>query len=153
MDVEILAGGASPGEELRSLLTWLLDEPEFHGRVRLREAAPHRGKMGLDVSALVLAFASGGGAVLATTALRTLGNVIVTWMKTRTSPVDVTVRWANGAEVTLAADEVNGLSADGVARLLDDLTKRLGTPPSNAGGGNSNGSGDTDAGPGPAPTG
>jgi hypothetical protein len=132
MEVEIVIDGASSGDELRSLQRWLLDEPEFRGRVVLREAAPRQAEMGLDIAALVLAFAGGGGAAFAATTARTLGNVIVTWMKARTSPVDVTVRWANGAEVILTADEIRGLSADGVARLLDDLTKRLGSLPGDA---------------------
>jgi hypothetical protein len=125
-----VAGTASAGDVLRNLRGWLLDEPDFRGRATLREAPARPGHMGPAVDALLLAFAGGGGAALGTETVRMLGGVLVAWLKARTSPVEVTVRRADGAEVTLSADDVRGLSADGVARMLDDLTLRLGPPSS-----------------------
>ena len=122
------AGAGSSSDVLRDLRGWLLDEQDFRGRATLREAPAGPGRMGPAVDALLLAFAGGGGAALGTAAVRTMGGVLVTWLKARTSPVEVTVRRADGAEVTLSADDVRGLSADGVARMLDDLVVRLGPP-------------------------
>jgi Effector Associated Constant Component 1 len=133
MDVEVMTGGVASGDELLSLRTWLLDEPEFRGRVSLRETPPQPGKMGPITDALVLALASGGGVVLARAALRTLGSVLVAWLRSRTGQVEVTARRADGAEVTLSATQVRRLSAADVAQLLDDLVSRLDPSPDGEG--------------------
>jgi hypothetical protein len=133
MDVEVMTGGVASGDELLSLRTWLLDEPEFRGRVNLRETPPQPGKMGPGADALVLALASGGGAVLVATALRTLGSVLVAWLRSRTGQVEVTARRADGAEVTLSATQVRRLAAADVAQLLDDLVSRLDPSPDGEG--------------------
>jgi Effector Associated Constant Component 1 len=123
--VEITVEGVASADELRNLRTWLLDEPELRGRVILREALPQPGEMGAGADALVLALA-GGGAVLAATTVRTLSGVLITWLKSRTSRVEVTVRRADGSGVTLSVTEVRKLSTDEVARMLDELVSRLG---------------------------
>ena len=130
-----MIGGVASGDELRSLRTWLLDEPEFRGRVTLRETPPQPGNMGPIADALVLALASGGGVVLARTALRTLGSVLVAWLRSRTGQVEATVRRADGAEVILIATQVRRLSAADVAKTLDDLVSRLDPSPDGEGDG------------------
>src|SRR5215470_2248345 len=129
MDVEVMIRGVASGDELISLRTWLLDEPEFRGRVSLRETPPQAGKMGPTADALVLALASGGGAMLVATALRTLGSVLVVWLKSRAGQVEVTARRVDGAEVTLSATQVRRLAAADVTQLLDDLVSRLDPSP------------------------
>jgi hypothetical protein len=133
MDVEVMIGGVASGDELRSLRTWLFDEPEFRGRVTLREMPPQPGNMGPSADALVLALASGGGAVLVATALRTLGSVLVEWLRSRTGQVEVTARRADGVEVTLSATQVRRLSAADVGKTLDDLVSRLDRSPDGEG--------------------
>lgn len=130
VNIEIMVDDIESGDEPRNLRGWLLDEPEFRGRVRLREALPRPGVMGPVPDALVLTLAGGGG-VVATATVRMLGSVLIAWLKSRTSQVEVTLRRADGAEVTLNATEVRKLSTDGVALMLDELATRLG--PSHAG--------------------
>ncbi len=46
MDVTVnVVEPAAAGEELRSLVTWLNEEEELRGRVRLLEAAPEPGSL------------------------------------------------------------------------------------------------------------
>jgi Effector Associated Constant Component 1 len=147
VDVEVTVESTASDDELRNLRTWLLDEPELRGRVMLRASLPQPGEMGPGAEALVLALAGGGGAVLAATTIRTLGSVLITWLKSRTSQVEVIARRADGTEVTLSATEVRKLSTDGVARMLDELVSRLG-PSLDKGKGDSDGTpGDAQPGP------
>lgn len=121
-----MVGNAASGDELRNLRAWLLDEPEFRGRVTLRETPPQPGEMGLDVGELVLALAGASGAVLAEATLRKLGSLLITWLKTRrrtsTNPVEVTIRRPDGVKVIVTAED----AANDVAGMLDELVLRLG---------------------------
>jgi hypothetical protein len=123
--VEIVAGADSSGEELRSLYGWLVEDPEFRGRVRMHTAAPRPGEMGLDTYSMMVDVAAGGGLVMAAS-VRTLGTVLVTWLKARKNPVDLTLRGTDGAEVKLSAGAVSDLPADGVSQMLDEMARRLG---------------------------
>ncbi|ONH28664.1 effector-associated constant component EACC1 [Pseudofrankia asymbiotica] len=134
MDVEIVADAASSGEELRSLRTWLLNEPEFQGRVALREESPRPGEMGVDTASMVVGLASGGGMALATASVRTLGSVVISWLKVRRSPVDLTFRRSDGAQVTISASEAKALPVGHVTDVLDDLATQLGPVAATTGG-------------------
>jgi hypothetical protein len=134
MDVEILAGADSSSEELRSLRSWLLNEPEFQGRVALRAGPPRPGEMGPEDVSMLVGMASGGGLALATASVRTLGSVVISWLKVRRNPVDLTLRRSDGAEVTISASEVKGLPAGNVSEMLDNLADRLGPVAAPAGG-------------------
>jgi len=130
MDVEIMTGAGASCDDLRNLRSWLIDEPEFRGRVTLCESSPHAGEMGVETASMVVGLAaSGSGLALASASVRTLGSVVITWLKARTNPVDITMRRSDGTQVTLRAAEVKGLPADEVRRMVDNLTAQL-TPPS-----------------------
>ncbi|SES37972.1 effector-associated constant component EACC1 [Actinokineospora terrae] len=52
-------------DDLRELATWLRDEDELRGRVRLRDAPIREGEMGAAIDALTIALGGGGaGAVM-----------------------------------------------------------------------------------------
>jgi hypothetical protein len=122
------AEGDFSGDQLRNLRAWLLREPEFRGRVTLRETSPRLGEMGPTLDALLLPLAGAGAAATAASA-RALGNVVIAWLKARASPVDVTIRRADGAQVTLRTADVRGLTSDRIAQLLDELTERIASVP------------------------
>ncbi len=105
---------------------------------------------GPAVDALVLPL-TGAGTALGAMSVRMLGNVIITWLRARTSPVDVTVRRADGARITLNVADVRSLPADGVARLLDELTERIGSVPAGEDAGGSDAGGPDAGGPAPSP--
>jgi Effector Associated Constant Component 1 len=139
VDVEIMVGNVESGDELRNLRAWLLDEPEFRGRVTLREAPPRPGEMGPDVGALVLTLVAAGGAVLTEATLRKLGSVLTTWLKARkrtntsADPTMITIRRPDGNQVVWNDDEVRRLSTNELAQMLDELVLRLGPSPSGRG--------------------
>ncbi len=130
VDVEIVVHSDPAGNELRNLRGWLLDEPELRGRVGLRERPTEPGTLPGGIPELVIVTVGGGTAAAL---VRTLGNVLVTWLKTRHGQVDITVTGSDGAKVVLSTKDVRGLGADGVREVLDDLTRKLTPQPGQAG--------------------
>ncbi|MFI2315175.1 effector-associated constant component EACC1 [Streptomyces sp. CB00072] len=86
-------------EELRSLYTWLLSEPEFRRHARLSLAssrAPEPGAQGdmIDVLSLVLGTSLNTGA---------LALSIAIWRSTRPRQITVTLERSDGRSVTVTA--------------------------------------------------
>ncbi|MFD8110106.1 MULTISPECIES: effector-associated constant component EACC1 [Streptomyces griseus group] len=86
-------------EELRSLYTWLLSEPELRRHARLSLAssrAPEPGAQGdmIDVLSLVLGTSLNTGA---------LALSIATWRSTRPRQITVTLERSDGRSVTVTA--------------------------------------------------
>jgi hypothetical protein len=129
VDVEIVVDDDPFGDELRNLRGWLLDEVELRGRVSLRERPTGQDTLtgGIPEAVVVAVAAAGVGGTAAL--VRTLGNVLVAWLKTRRGQVDITVTGSDGAKVDLKTKDVRGLDADGVRDLLDELTRMLTPPP------------------------
>jgi hypothetical protein len=126
VDVEVVVSVEGPGaaDELRSLRTWLVDDDDFRGRVRLHETDPIQGTMtGGIVNALTVAVGSLGTA---------LATVLVTWLKSRVGRVRLRVTRPDGTLVELNAEQVRGLDAEGawlrVAQVADLLNTSLQPP-------------------------
>lgn len=126
LDVELVVDGDPSGDELRSLRRWLLEVPEFRGRVSLRESAPGPGEMGPRLDAVVLAL---GGA--AERSAEALDHTLTAWLTSRRRP-------APGAAFTLQAritpDEIvasvsgnleNGQLDASLRGFVDELTERM----------------------------
>jgi hypothetical protein len=126
VDVEIMVDGDPAGDELRNLRGWLLDEDELRGRVSLRERPAEPGTLpGGTLEAVAVATVGGTAGAL----IQTLCSVLVTWLRTRRSQVEITVIGYNGAKVALTTRDVRALSSDGVRDVVDELTRRLTPPP------------------------
>lgn len=97
-------------DELRSLYTWLVGDPELRGRVRLVEQPPQPGTLGSIPDLLTVA---GPGGVLATAA--------IAWLRNRTSDVVCTVTRKDGASVEVSAKRVRGSDLATQQRLIQEL--------------------------------
>ena len=125
MDVGISIAGDMTGDGLRSLRGWLVAEWDLRGRVELRDRPAVPGTMpGGLVDGLVVVLA-GGGAVTAAARFRTVGSVLVTWLRTRRGDVDATVTAPGGGSMTLKATNVRGLDTEGVGRLLEEMVQKV----------------------------
>jgi phosphatidate phosphatase APP1 len=118
MRVEIVVDDDTTGEATRSLRAWLLDQQDLWGRVEVQEtiAAPHRLAGGGLESIFVAVGVSGASAAR----IRTVGNILVAWLKTRRGTVSLSVTSPSGATLKLTTD-VRGLTADAVRGVIDDL--------------------------------
>jgi Effector Associated Constant Component 1 len=116
VDVVVRVEGPGAADELRSLRTWLIDDDDFRGRVRLHEADPAQETLGGIVNELTIAVGSLGAA---------LATVLVTWLKTRVGRVRLRVTRPDGAVVEMNAEQVRGLDAESawlrVAQVADLL--------------------------------
>ena len=73
------------GDELRALNTWLSDEQELRGRVKLKQAPPRASDLGAIADSVVVAFGAGGAGTV-------LASSLITWLKTRRTTARLTVR-------------------------------------------------------------
>lgn len=107
--VTVAAGDSADG--LRELRSWLVQEPELRGRVRLVEAESAAGALGPVPEMLQVAFGAGG-------ALATLAGVVIAWIGNRGG--EVTVKITRG-------EAVAEVSAKGVRSLDLAQTRALTT--------------------------
>lgn len=109
MDAEIAVHGTDDAHgELASLLDWLDHENELRGRVRFAPAEIKPGELGGIETLLLAAIAAGG--------LPVLGQIIVGWLQTRRSEIEVTVTAPDGAGLRISA---KGAVAKSVVKKLD----------------------------------
>ncbi|MER5200544.1 effector-associated constant component EACC1 [Streptomyces sp. NPDC002755] len=112
--------GPDPAELLRQ---WLNEQPELRGRTRRRTTeAPAPDEMGTAADA-VLALLEPGGVAAA------FAGAVVAWAQTRRGSQTITLRQADGREVTIVSTHVKGLDADRSADLARQLAADLMAPP------------------------
>jgi hypothetical protein len=140
MDIVIVArdraDAVAGAEQLRVLREWLLADRDLRGRVRPRQASVPVGAMGPVLDGLTVA--SLGGALA-----RSVASVVVTFPRSRTSEVEVTVTGAGGASATVNASQVKGVDQRGIETIVGQLIDTINGSPSSAG--------DHGAGPGAGP--
>jgi hypothetical protein len=121
MDVTVSVVGrdAVAVEELRFLFTWLGEEEEFRGRVRLVEAAPEPGALGGWPEAVTVALGEGG-------AVTVLASAVISWIRHRTSDVTCTMTRRDGTSVKLEATRVRGTDLAELGELVDQVVAALG---------------------------
>lgn len=105
---------------LRDLHTWLVNEPDLRGRVRLRETPAAQGTLGPAVDALQLMLGAGGGAA-------TVATMIIAWLRSRSG--EITVKLTRGYQtLEVSAKGVKGMNAEALRELTTHITKQLETP-------------------------
>jgi hypothetical protein len=126
VEVEFVVTGDPGGDELRSLRRWLLDVPEFRGRVSLREFVPRPGEMGPRVDAVVLAFTEA-----AERSTAALDRALAAWLASRRRPRDGTpftlrVRITpDEVDASLSTSLDNGQLDASLRAFIDVLTARV----------------------------
>lgn len=105
---------------LRDLHTWLVNEPDLRGRVRLRETPAAQGTLGPAVDALQLMLGAGGGAA-------TVATVIIAWLRSRSG--EITVKLTRGDQtLEVSAKGLRGMNAEALRDLTTHITKQLDAP-------------------------
>lgn len=118
MDVLVRA----EADQLRDLHSWLIEEPEFRGRVRIleRDGAPH--ELGPTTDLLQVALGSGG-------AVAALAGIVIAWLNSR--PGEVSIRISRGdQEVEVTAKGVRSLTPEGVRALTGQISEAVTGRPS-----------------------
>ena len=112
--------GPGPSELLRQ---WLNEQPELRGRTRRRTAAaPAPDEMGVAADALLALLEPGGVAAA-------FAGAVVAWAQTRRGSQTITLRQADGREITIVSTHVKGMDADRTADLARQLAADLMSPP------------------------
>ncbi|MFF8104328.1 hypothetical protein ACF07S_32225 [Streptomyces sp. NPDC016640] len=93
-ELRLWASGSASDDDLRALHAWLAHEDELRGRVELRAHSPAEGDMGGAVELLAVALGSGGACAV-------LAQSVCTWLSQRQPDITVTVKAADGREVTI----------------------------------------------------
>lgn len=96
-------------DELLLLRRWLLDEPEFRGRVEVEHNPLQPGQMGDVVAALAVALGGGG-------ALAVLAQSVSVWLQQRRSSLSVKIIHPDGSSQEITA---SGQAADIIATKVD----------------------------------
>jgi hypothetical protein len=126
LDVELVVDGDPSGDELRSLRRWLLDVPEFRGRVSMRESVPGPGELGSRLDVVVLALS---GAV--ERSAEALEHTLAAWLSSRCRPGlgarrTLTVQITPGEVVASVSIAPAGGQLDpSVRAFIDGLTERM----------------------------
>jgi Effector Associated Constant Component 1 len=115
VELSVVGGPAA----MRSLEAWLVGRDELRGRVRSVPAAPSPGAMGSLPDVLMVAVGQGG--VVATAA----ASVWISWIRRQSGKVSVTAKRPDGAEITLTADHVRGLTGEEIPPLVTRLAAVL----------------------------
>ncbi|WP_347176877.1 TIR domain-containing protein [Parafrankia sp. EAN1pec] len=89
--VELIVVGDAAGDHLRSLRSWLLEEPELRGRVSLREAPPGPGEMGPRPAAVVVSLRAS-----ALRSVQALDLALASWGRSRRSGQEIQVELRAG---------------------------------------------------------
>ena len=105
--VVLTVSGDDATERVRSLDSWLVGEDRLRGRVRRVVRAPEPPTMGSVPDVLMVALGQGGVATA-------LASVLIAWIRRQTGTASVTAKRPDGAEFTLSADHVRGLTVEEV---------------------------------------
>ncbi|MER6175132.1 hypothetical protein [Streptosporangium sp. NPDC001681] len=118
MDVLVRA----EADQLRDLHSWLIEEPEFRGRVRIleRDGAPH--ELGPTTDLLQVALGSGG-------AVAALAGIVIAWLNSRPGEVSVRISRDN-QEIEVTAKGVKSLTPEGVRALTGQISEAVSSRPS-----------------------
>jgi hypothetical protein len=118
LSIQVTAHGEQSGEELRSLLEWLREDPDLHGRVTPVESPPTAGTLGPALDAIAVALGPGGVATA-------LAAAAVAWIRNRTGDLTLRVRRADDVLIELSAKRVRDMDSANVRALLAEVTTAL----------------------------
>lgn len=118
MQVRLTVAGDDATAATRSLEEWLAGHDELRGRVGPVVTAPQPGTMGSVADVLMVTVGPGGVATA-------VASVLISWIRRQRGTVSVSARRPDGAEITLTADHVRGLTPEEVRSLVTELEARL----------------------------
>jgi hypothetical protein len=118
MEVTVSVSGPDAADNLRSLLTWLSDEDELHGRIRLTGPGAQPGTLGslTECIAMILGPGSMSAALAAS---------LVAWLRQRTSDVAISVRNRHGEMLEMKTERVHGLNPLELRELMQHAAELL----------------------------
>lgn len=118
MEVRLTVAGDDATAAMRSLEVWLAGHDELRGRVRPVVIAPQPGTMGSVAEVLMVTVGQAGMATA-------VASVLVSWIRRRSGKVSVNVTRPDGAEITLIAEHVRGLTTEEVRSVVTQLEATL----------------------------
>jgi hypothetical protein len=102
----------STTDELRSLRSWLAAEDALRGRVEAVETGPETGRLGPDLTGLLVDLIPGAAPALAA--------VVIAWIRSRRGDIDLTAEHTGDrTTISVSARRVRGLDP---AALHDEIT-------------------------------
>lgn len=116
--VSIGFSGNGSFDDLLSLRTWLHGEDELRGRVTPHERPPGQGELGTIVDMLVVSVGPGG-------AVAALAAGVLSWLRSRTSDIDLEITKPDGSSVKISAKRVRKLNPEALRREIDKLCRAL----------------------------
>jgi Effector Associated Constant Component 1 len=118
MQVRLTVAGDDATAVMRSLEVWLAGHDELRGRVGPVVTAPQPGAMGSVADVLMVTVGPGGVATA-------VASVLISWIRRQRGTVSVSARRPDGAEITLTADHVRGLTTEEIRALVTQLETTL----------------------------
>lgn len=119
MNPQISVLGVGSADLTRDLFSWLGEEPNTRGRVRIVERDPPPGVLG-PVAAAIEAAAEPGGLITA------LATVAITWLRCRVGKVSLSIRGRNGSpDLIITAERAKSLDAAGIRDLIAQVSDVL----------------------------
>ncbi len=118
MQVRLTVAGDDATAATRSLEVWLAGHDELRGWVRPVVTAPQPGAMGSVAEVLMV---TAGQAGVATA----VASVLISWIRRQRGTVSVSARRPDGAEITLTAEHVRGLTTEEIRSVVTQLEAML----------------------------
>lgn len=113
-DVAVQVTGDEAAGELRSLVTWLQDEPELRGRTRLASEYGRSGALDASLEILTVALAPGGAG-------SAFAAAFIAWIRSRRGDVEAELTRPDGSRVRVKAVNVRQMSSAEVAGQISEL--------------------------------
>jgi hypothetical protein len=114
MQATLAVEGDGAAAAMRSLQTWLQTKEELRGQVRPVVRTPQPGEMGSVVEALTFA-------AEASEVATAIASVVIAWIRRQAGKVSVRVTRPDGAEMTVTADHVRGLTPEEIRSMVTQL--------------------------------
>jgi Effector Associated Constant Component 1 len=115
MHAHISISGRDEVTEYAALASWLSEERELDGPVRMIQRKPQDGELGGVYDVLSVAVGSGG-------AVAVLARSLVTWLQARRSDVEVTISHPKGGSVKVNARRIKDVD---LALLIQEVRAAL----------------------------
>ena len=117
MEFTVVPNRSMTAFELRDLAAWISAEPGSMRDVRIVEQAPRNDQLGVIGDGLAIALGSGGATGLTT--------ALVTWIRHRTSDLDLTVTAPDGTVVTMRGKRLQALATEEVLPHIKSISDAL----------------------------
>jgi hypothetical protein len=109
---------ADHDDPARSLRSWLVDEDELRGRVRLMDRPPEPGRLGAWLETVAVVLAPGGAAAV-------LAGAVVSWVRWHRSDLRVAIRRRDGQQAEVEVKRLRGMDAATLPEVIEALGRWL----------------------------